>query len=122
MLQCTSAPRYLLCKGSVTAALWTEVSERVSFVLNSGITGQYISTFLANLTLSSNGSLDHPDMLEGRDDDKVQDNEMPKCGKLPFLTAANHTQSPSERTVCSKSSMCTPISRNYRSIIDNKDL
>lgn len=88
MLRCTNAPRYLLWKCAVTAALRTEVSERVNFVLNSEITGQYISTLLANLTLSSNGSLDHPDMLEGRDDDKGQDNEIPKFGKAAFPSSS----------------------------------
>lgn len=73
---------------AVTAALRTEVSERVNFVLNSEIAGQYISTLLANLTLSSNGSLDHPDMLEGRDDDKGQDNEIPKFGKAAFPSSS----------------------------------
>lgn len=77
-------PRIFTLECAVTAALRTEVAERVNFVLNSEIAGQYISTLLANLTLSSNGSLDHPDMLEGRDDDKGQDNEIPKFGKAAF--------------------------------------
>lgn len=58
-------PPDILQKYTATAALRTEVSERVNFVLNSEITGQYISTLLADLTLSPNGSLDHPDVLEG---------------------------------------------------------
>lgn len=81
---------HLLWTRAATAALRAEVSERVNFVLNSEITGQYISTLLANLTLSSNGPLDHPDMLEGRDDDKGQDNEIPKFGRLPLPAPANH--------------------------------
>lgn len=76
---------------NVTAACWTKVSERVNFVLNSEITGQYISTLLANLTLSSNGSLDHPDKLEGLNDNKVQDNEMSKFGKAAFPTSSKNS-------------------------------
>lgn len=90
---------------------WTKVSERVNFVLNSEITGQYISAFLANLTLSSNGSLDHPDMLEGQDDDKVQDSEMPKFGKATFPAPADLTVS-SRRSVFPKSGHCFQIYRN----------
>ena len=68
--------------------IYPEVSERVNFVLNSEIAGQYISTLLANLTLSSNGSLDHLDMLEGRDDDKGQDNEIPNFGGAAFPSSS----------------------------------
>lgn len=69
----------------------TKVSERVSFVLNSKITGQYILALLTNLTLTSNGSLDHPDLLEGQDDDKLQNSEKLKYGKLLFPVPADHT-------------------------------
>lgn len=102
---------------AVTAALRTEVSERVNFVLNSEIAGQYISTLPANLTLSSNGSLDHPDILEGRDDDKGQDNEIPKFGKAAFPSASK-SQSPPGWTVLSKSGKYIQMSRNPVSVID----
>lgn len=81
-------PRIFTLECAVTADLRTEVSERVNFVLNSEIAGQYISTLLANLTLSSNGSLDHLDMLEGRDDDKGQDNEIPNFGGAAFPSSS----------------------------------
>lgn len=77
---------------AVIPALGTEVPERVNCALSSEITGPYISTLLANLTLSSNGSLDHPDTQEGRDDDKGRDNEIPEFGKAAFPAPANHSR------------------------------
>lgn len=77
-------PRYLLQKCAVTAAPWAEVSGRVNSVLNYEITGQHISSLPANLTLSSNGPLDHPDMLEGCDDDRGQDRKTPVFRKAAF--------------------------------------
>lgn len=79
MLQCTNTPIFTL-EVCLTAAPRAEVLGRVNSVLNSEITGQHISSLPANLTLSSNGPLDHPDMLEGCDDDRGQDSETPELG------------------------------------------
>lgn len=51
--------------------------------LNPELPGPHVSALLANLTLSSDGSLDHRDMLEGRGDDKGQDSELPECARQP---------------------------------------
>lgn len=51
------------CAG--TAAAQAEAPGRVGSVLNSQITGQSIAALPANLTLSSHGPPDHPDVLEG---------------------------------------------------------
>lgn len=53
-------------------------------MLNAELPGQYVSALLADLTLSSDGSLDHRDMLEGQGDDKGQDDEMPEFARQPL--------------------------------------
>lgn len=70
------------CAG--TAAAQAEAPGRVSSVLNSKITGQSIAALPANLTLSSHGPLDHPDVLEGGDDDRGQDDATPELGQAAF--------------------------------------
>lgn len=67
-------------------------------MLNAELPGQYVSALLADLTLSSDGSLDHRDMLEGQGDDKGQDDEMPEFARqpLPPFAPTDHT-APSAR-------------------------
>lgn len=59
-------------------------------MLNAELPGQYVSALLADLTLSSDGSLDHRDMLEGQGDDKGQDDEMPEFARQPLPPFAPH--------------------------------
>lgn len=59
-------------------------------MLNAELPGQYVSALLPDLTLSSDGSLDHRDMLEGQGDDKGQDDEMPEFARQPLPPFAPH--------------------------------
>lgn len=86
-------------------------------MLNPELPGQYVSALLANLTLSSNGSLDHRDMLEGRDDDKGQDNEIPEFARQPSPAPANHT-APSGWAALLESGRSIRMFRISASVID----
>lgn len=73
----------------------------------------------ANLTLSSNGSLDHRDMLEGRDGAKGQDSEIPVFAGQPSPAPANHTAL-SGCAAPSEPGRSTRMSRNSASVIDTQ--
>lgn len=88
-------------------------------MLNAELPGQYVSALLADLTLSSDGSLDHRDMLEGQGDDKGQDDEMPEFARqpLPPSPPTDHT-APSGPAALSESGRSIRMSGNSASVTD----
>lgn len=92
---CLGDMTFIHSKWAVISAHYTEVSERVNFILNLEVTRQSIPTFLANLTLSSSAPLGYPTCWMMTKSQKTETRD----GKAVFLASAHLLDSVREANV-----------------------